>query len=436
MVLARQENLVYGIKLSSVGPGRITGSDVVHDPSGMDLAMKLHYLRGVYFFSSQAAQGLTIVRMKEATFTWLNVHYRTCGRFRRSESGRPYLKCNDCGVRFLEAQCDKTIEEWLEMDLSHQKLLASNQVIGPELFFSPLVLFQVTHFRCGGISFGLSWAHVLGDAFAASDFINGLGQIMSALEPNRLPNYATSNTKFQKLENPPPPLSIKQVNPVGDNWITPINCKMETLSIPITATQLNNLQFKILGQNQIDQIPVFELISAIIWQCVAKVREGSEPKLVTICRNDPKERTRGECSNSQIISTVKADFSITDADPKKLATLLVKQAGNERSQIEEAMENDNGVADFVVYGANLTFVNWEDADFYGLEVKGHKPVYVQYNIQGVGDEGAVLLLPGPKDFGEGRGEGRVVNIILPEKEVFGLKSELRKNDLLLENELE
>lgn len=143
MVLASQENLVYGIKLSSVGPGRITGSDVVHDPSGMDLAMKLHYLRGVYFFSSQAAQGLTIVRMKEATFTWLNVHYRACGRFRRSESGRPYLKCNDCGVRFLEAKCDKTIEEWLEMDLSHQKLLASNQVIGPELFFSPLVLFQV-----------------------------------------------------------------------------------------------------------------------------------------------------------------------------------------------------------------------------------------------------------------------------------------------------
>ncbi|XP_021834858.1 protein ECERIFERUM 26-like [Prunus avium] len=271
---------------------------------------------------------LTIVRIKEATFTWLNVHYRTCGWFRRSESGRPYLKCNDCGVRFLEAQCDKTIEEWLEMDLSHQKLLVSNQVIGPELFFSPLVLFEVTHFRCGGISLGLSWAHVLGDAFAASDFINGLGQNMSALEPNRLPNYTTSNTKFQKLENVPPPLPIKQVNPVGDHWITPIN---------------------------------------------SKVREGSEPKLVTICKNDPKERTRGECSNN--------------------------------------------------------------ADFYGLEVKGHKPVYVHYNIQGVGDEGAVLLLPGPKDFGEGRGEGRAVNIILPEKVVFGLKSELRKNDLLLENEL-
>lgn len=157
MVLASQENLVYGIKLSSVGPARVTGSDVVHNPSGMDLAMKLHYLRGVYFFDSQAAQGLTTNRIKEAMFTWLCVSYRACGRFRRSESGRPYLKCNDCGVRYLEAQCDKTIDEWLGLDWSLQKLLASNQIIGPELFFSPVVLFQVNFFISKNIQTLKSW---------------------------------------------------------------------------------------------------------------------------------------------------------------------------------------------------------------------------------------------------------------------------------------
>ncbi|RXI00554.1 hypothetical protein DVH24_000788 [Malus domestica] len=83
-------------------PARVTGSDVVHNPSGMDLAMKLHYLRGVYFFDSQAAQGLTTNRIKEAMFTWLCVSYQTCGRFRKSESGRPYLKCNDCGAGILK----------------------------------------------------------------------------------------------------------------------------------------------------------------------------------------------------------------------------------------------------------------------------------------------------------------------------------------------
>ncbi|KAF3666916.1 Global transcription factor group [Capsicum annuum] len=67
----------------------------------------------------------------------------TNGRFRRAESGRPYIKCNDCGARFIEAQCDKTLEEWLEMkDAPLEKLLASNQVLGPELAFSPPILIQ------------------------------------------------------------------------------------------------------------------------------------------------------------------------------------------------------------------------------------------------------------------------------------------------------
>lgn len=302
-----------------------------------------------------------------------------------------------------------------------------------------LYFLQVTHFKCGGISLGLSWSHVLGDAFAASDFINGLGQVMSDLEPSRLPNYAKPNTNVQQklAKNPsPPPLSIRHVDSVGDYWISPHNCKMETFSFPVTATQLNNLQVKILGPIQSDQIPIFEFICALIWKCIATVRKGPQPKLVTICKNDTNKRTEGECSNSQTISTVEADFRVSDMDPKELANLLAKQAGqNEKTRIEEVMENENGVADFVVYGANLTFVNWEDVDFYGLEVKGHKPVCVHYNIQGVGDEGAVLLLPaaGAKEFGDG---GRVVSVILPEKEVFGVKSELRKNDLLFGNELE
>lgn len=287
---------------------------------------------------------------------------------------------------------------------------------------------QVTRFKCGGVSVGFSWAHVLGDAMAASDFINGLCQIMAAKKPPSLPYSGISQTNIQKLEHPSP-LALKRVDSVGDLWITPNNHKMETFSFPISPTQLSSLELKLLGQNPnpAEQNPIFELICGVIWQCVAKVREGSEPKLVTICRNDTTKRTSGECSNSQIISTVEA-ADVANVDPRKLATLLAQRDESyEQSHFREAVESDNGVSDFIVYGANLTFVNWEDVDFYGFEVQGHKPDCVNYNIQGVGDEGAVLVLPGPN------GEGRVVNVILPEKEILGLKAELRKNGLLQEN---
>lgn len=148
MVSSKEESgLIHNIKLSSVGPGRYTGHDVVHEPNDIDLAMKLHYLRGIYYFPSQAFEGLTIKKIKEPLFTWFNHFYMTCGRFRTSEeSGRPIIKCNDCGARFIEAQCDKTLDEWLEMkwdDAAPEKLLVSDKIIGPELGFSPLVFLQV-----------------------------------------------------------------------------------------------------------------------------------------------------------------------------------------------------------------------------------------------------------------------------------------------------
>ncbi|KAL0382800.1 UNVERIFIED_CONTAM: protein ECERIFERUM 26-like [Sesamum calycinum] len=109
------DDLVYNIKISSVGPANVTGSDLIYEPDTMGLAMKLHYIRGVYYFGSQAFEGLTTLVIKEPMFTWLNKYPEVCGRFRRTETGRAYLKCNDCGVRFVEAKCDKTLDEWLEM---------------------------------------------------------------------------------------------------------------------------------------------------------------------------------------------------------------------------------------------------------------------------------------------------------------------------------
>ncbi|KAF8393998.1 hypothetical protein HHK36_020200 [Tetracentron sinense] len=188
----------------------------------MDLAMKLHYLRGMYFFNNTAVQGLTIFNIKEPMFTWLEHYYIFCGRFRRSESGRPFIKCNDCGVRIIEAQCSKALDEWLEMkDYTLSRHLVSNQVIGPELYYSPLVFIQV-------------------------------------------------------------------------------------------------------------------------------------------------------------------DFSVVESDPKELAALVVEQTMDEKSQIEEEVEKGQGLSDFIMYGSNLTFVNLEEADLYGLELKGQKPVFVNYMIDGVG----------------------------------------------------
>lgn len=289
---------------------------------------------------------------------------------------------------------------------------------------------------CGGWSLGLSWAHVLGDAFSAADSLNAWGQFLADLK-----SYGPLKiNEREKFSSPSllvkEPLSLKRVNPVGDHWVTANKCDMETFSFYLTAPQVSHIQTKIWPQNTLAQIPVFESLCAIMWQSIAQVRDGLEPKTVTLCKKDPNNPKSGILSNSQIISSVKADFSIVGSDLKKLALLLLDQAMNENKHIEEAVERDDGVSDYIVYGANLTFVDLEEVDLYGLEWNGHKPEFVHYNIQGIGDEGAVLVLPWPTDSGKDGNNGRVVTVTLPENEMVKLKSELKKNGLLLETDLE
>ncbi|XP_011084205.1 protein ECERIFERUM 26-like [Sesamum indicum] len=423
------DGLVYNIKISSVGPANVTGSDLIYEPETMGLAMKLHYIRGIYYFGSQAFEGLSTLVIKEPMFTWLNKYPQVCGRFRRTETGRAYLKCNDCGVRFVEAKCDKTLDEWLEMkDATLEKLLVRDQALGPELGFSPLVYIQLTKFKCGGTAVGLSWSHVLGDAFSAAEFMNMLGRAVAGYDLGQPTSLAHSRTKVTTPNGPEKvgddPLSIKRVGPVGDHWVNVTKCKMEAFSFNVTPTQLSHLQSKLSPNGT--QFGAFEALSAVIWQCIAKIREW-DSNVVTICKGSEESKTcDGTLSNSQVVSVVNANFQILDSNPSELALLVQNGALDEREKIEEAMERDGGLPDFIVYGAKLTFVNLEDARFYAFEYRGQRPVNISYRIEGVGEEGTILVLPGPK----GDDGGRSVMAILPENEIEELKLELKREGLM------
>ncbi|XP_024171977.1 protein ECERIFERUM 26-like [Rosa chinensis] len=112
----------------------------------MDLAMKLHYIKGIYFFKSDAVKGLTVNDFKKPMFQLLQLYFAVSGRIRRSRTSRPFLVCNDGGVRTVEACCDEAIDEWLAMAVEDDSVfdgLAYNQALGdPDLGFSPLVFVQ------------------------------------------------------------------------------------------------------------------------------------------------------------------------------------------------------------------------------------------------------------------------------------------------------
>ncbi|CAN4115176.1 unnamed protein product [Withania somnifera] len=425
------EKLISDVRISSVVP-RI---------------MNLHYIKSLYFFKNDAVEGLDIHDLKLPMFQLLELYYQTSGRIRRSGdgsgSGRPYIKCNDSGVRIVEAKCEsKTIDEWLDMvteDACLNEELVYHLVLGPDLAFSPLVFIQFTWFKCGGMSIGLSWAHVLGHAFLASNFLNMWTHIMA----NQLsPQFFDKSTRTNKLTNNPRlstvgklPFSVKRVDPVGDHWKITNTCKMQSHSFHITQKQLNEITSKVCGT----KVKPFDVICATMWKILAKVRgeysSDSEPKILTIIHGDnssfDKETTKLS-SNGQVICIVEAkNVKVSEADTSELLKLIAEKIVDETRVVEEFMEKENGVSDFVVYGANLTFVNLEEAKIYDLELRGKNPIFASYDISGVGEEGVVLVLPGPKNL-NGKEGGNIVNVNVPEDQIEGLKYWMRKElDVLL-----
>ncbi|KAK9068715.1 hypothetical protein SSX86_012830 [Deinandra increscens subsp. villosa] len=428
MVSSEEQNSIYDIKISTVSAGFISGQDAVQELTAMDLAMKLHYLRFVYYFKPPTFDGFNILKIKETMFYWLNHAFIPCGRLRRAESGRPFIKCNDSGVRIIEAKCHFSLDEWLESkNDSRHKFLVSNQVLGPDLAFSPFVLIQLTDFKCGGKSVGVSWSHVLGDIFSAVGFINLWAQVIAGhypAQPLSMAQKQNHTFDFQSPNPSPDPLSVKRVDPVGDLWSTSNHSKMEPFSFYISPSELTRLQAKICGEKVYEKVPVFECICVVIWQCLGKVQGGLGPKVVNICRNDLRKRDKRIMTNeSQTIDLVKANMSVENLKPMDLVSLLMNKADDERLKIKETMGKDEALPDFLIYGANLTFVDLSDASFYEMEVRGQKPVYVNCFIDNIGDEGVVLVLPTPK----GCSDERIVSVTLPENQVSELKSVLKED---------
>ncbi|KAL9252334.1 ECERIFERUM 26-like protein [Drosera capensis] len=443
---AEHENLVQITRFTTATTATTTGDGKVHELTAIDLAFKFHYIKGIYFFNNIR---LEILKMKELTCQWLMSYATTCGRIRVPEAGRPFIKLNDAGIRYIEAQASTTIDEWFSMEGSdYQDKLVPDHAEGFELSYTPLVLLQMTRFKCGGMSIGLSWAHVLGDMFSAISFMNSMGLSLQG-------NY--SSTLHLDTPSPPSPrcsrsvakkpVSLKPVDPTDNSWTLPTTHKMATHTFHLKSDQLVKLYSSTIHAQAVfvdypedhdrsTHIRPFELVSAILWACIARIREDQTGlKTVTLCcsKTNLNDREKTIPYNGLEVDIVSVDFSVSEADTMKLASALVEEKVEENGMIEEMVEEamaEQGKCDCILYGANLTFINMEGTNVYGFEVQGQKPTFARYSIECVGEGGAILVGDGPEIINEGINDdknGTIVIAILPENEVEQLKNMLKRD---------
>ncbi|MED6183436.1 hypothetical protein PIB30_037865 [Stylosanthes scabra] len=454
-------------RISTVVPATPRGDqNDAYQLSYMDLLMKLHYIRSVFFFASKSVQGLTISDLKRPMFPLLDAYSHVSGRIRRSERGRPFVKCNDAGVRIAESERDVTLREWFDENINgcvrelevDDDGLVHDHVLGPDLGFSPLVFVKFTWFKCGGLCVGLSWAHVLGDAFSALDFITKWSNMLSGhVPPKSLPmpnnqiapheeiimqpiNNNNNSNSILVSENP---TSIKRATIEGEYWLATNVSHVATHSFHVTSKQLHHLVKATYNNNNNNnnnngpRNKYFEIISALIWKCVTNIRGNVGSMAVTICTKSCNGSKHGENelfpsnNNGLVLSKIEACL---ESDISELARIIAEKKMVENHIVKKLVEKEDDEGkeeDFVVYGANLTFVDLEEADLFGVKLNGHKPIMANCSFRGVGDKGVVLVFPAPSGGEENEDDdgddnnGRIVTVSLPVKELSQLKNKLR-----------
>ncbi|KAJ0030974.1 hypothetical protein Pint_14414 [Pistacia integerrima] len=210
--------------------------------------------------------------LKEGLSKALVAFYPLAGRLGRDENGRLQIDCNGEGVLFMEAETSCAIEDDFTPSLKMKQLVPAIDYSTGDISFHPLLLLQVTYFKCGGICVGIGWHHILGDGVSAFHFIKSWAEITCGLPISippsidrtilhaRIPSHRTFNhTEY----HPPPSMDILE----SQSSPRPTSMARFRLSLD----QINAFKAKLKNEHGA-MYSTFVILAAHVWRCVCKAR--------------------------------------------------------------------------------------------------------------------------------------------------------------------
>ncbi|XP_059276537.1 shikimate O-hydroxycinnamoyltransferase-like [Lycium ferocissimum] len=257
--------------------------------SNLDLIVGRIHLLTVYFYKPINNNGILSKNnffdsriMKEALSNVLVSFYPMAGRLAKNKEGRIEINCNGEGVLFVEAQSDDTfIDDFGDFvpSLEMKNKLIPNVDTSGEITSFPLVIFQVTRFKCGGVSLGCGIFHTLSDGISSIHFINTWSEIARGLSV-AVPPFI-DRTLLRARDPPTPafkhveyhhPLTLKNVH---DQVNSPKSST--TAMFKITSDQLTLLRTRSEHEGS-----TYEVLAAHIWRCTCKARGLDDDQLTKL----------------------------------------------------------------------------------------------------------------------------------------------------------
>lgn len=256
--------------------------------SNVDLVVPSFHTPSVYFYRPNGSSNFFDPQvLKDALSRVLVQFYPMAGRLGRDEDGRIEINCNAEGVLFVEAETPSLIDDFGDFAPTVElRQLIPAVDYSKDISFNPLLVLQVTYFKCGGVSLGVGMQHHVADGASGLHFVNTWSDVARGLDVTLPPFIDRTllrardppHPTFKHIEYlPPPAMKPSPQSPTSDS--VP---EAEVSIFKLTKEQLNILKAKSKEDGNTVNYSSYEMLSGHVWRSVCKARglpDDQESKL-------------------------------------------------------------------------------------------------------------------------------------------------------------
>ncbi|ERM93925.1 shikimate O-hydroxycinnamoyltransferase [Amborella trichopoda] len=257
--------------------------------SNADLVVPRMHVPLLYFFRSNGAPNFfESDLLKESLSRALVSFYPLAGRLKRDRRGRIEIDCNAEGALFVEAYSDTAIDDFGDFAPTMElKRLAPKVDYTEDISSFPLVLIQVTFFKCGGVSLCVSVQRHVVDGASTNHFINTWSDITRGVGVIRPPFIDRTLLRARVPPNPAFPHVEFQEAPTMKTRIAEAHVSPVVAIFDITPTWLDRLKRKAQEDGGTASYTTYEVLAGHVWRCVCQARnlQSDQPTKMYIAAN-------------------------------------------------------------------------------------------------------------------------------------------------------
>ncbi|XVF11483.1 hypothetical protein REPUB_Repub08aG0031400 [Reevesia pubescens] len=228
-------------------------------------------IRTIYFFKSDSKGNEDAVEVvKNGLSKILVYHYPLAGRLTISSEGKLIVDCTGEGAVFVEAEANCRLQDIGDITKPDPITLGKlvYEIPGAQnLLEIPLLVIQVTKFKCGAFAIGMSMNHCMLDGIGAMEFVNGWGEVTRGLAL-KIPPFL--DRSILKARNPPMiEFSHHEFDEIEDISNTNKLYEEEEMvykSFLFDPDKLGQLKETAMEDGVISKCTTFEVLAGFVWR--------------------------------------------------------------------------------------------------------------------------------------------------------------------------